>query len=29
MVKRETYQKVGAVAKKYRILTNGGDLEEE
>jgi hypothetical protein len=29
VVKRETYQKVGATAKKYRILMDGEALEEE
>ena len=29
VVKRETYQKAGATAKKYRILTDGEALEEE
>jgi len=27
-VKRETYQRAGEVAKKYRVLTDGEDLEE-
>jgi hypothetical protein len=29
MVKQETYQRAGAIAKKYKILTDGEALEEE
>jgi vacuolar-type H+-ATPase subunit C/Vma6 len=29
MVKQETYQRAGVVAKKYKILTDGEALEEE
>jgi hypothetical protein len=29
MVKQETYQRVGATAKRYKILTDGEALEEE